>query len=423
MSDPIGALSNILKGKKTANTAANSDFASPSYTLPNGGGSYGVGGLNQPLVQMPSVPTPQFTPQTAAEAPMGPFMNTPSAQPVTPTPPTKGINPNPSNGGSDLPQHSIDVNSKIIRDIANSQASGVPLGSYGMEGGYQGDMPTSEALRIEMLKDRAQGTGLYSVPKGQYASYDQIMGVRAMADKHYTDMINSSSEAEKNSAAAAKTKAENNPEVTDYSSDPWMQGLVVNGLVQGGTVAERKAHEAMLAKLPAEQKQQLIKSSLYNSLSPTERSTFDRGDNLGAGVKQILSDIPEDFTTNPYKYAAQKYSVYLGGKQDPKYLNFKSMVGNLSAPIINEIYGAAVTGSELARAQNFIPDLATDSTEMAMTKLKHLAGFYEYANAKKLARKAGVPMTETMDDFISKYDPSVNKSSSKGSVSWDNILD
>jgi len=145
-------------------------------------------------------------------------------------------------------------------------------------------------------------------------------------------------------------------------------------------------------------------STLYNSMSPAERTSFDRADNLGAGVKQIIADQPADFSTNPYKYAEQKYSVYLGGKQDPKYLNFKSMVGNLTAPIINEIYGAAVTGSELARAQNFIPDLATDSTEMAMNKLQHLAGFYEYANAAKLARKAGVPMTETMDDYIAKYD-------------------
>jgi hypothetical protein len=403
---------NFITGQPVDN---GSSFTNPVYQLPNNGGAINNGSivpqsLYDVLQTAPTTPpkpvamNPNVGGQQAMTQASGPFNGVPS---TTPTPTSVPTSDSTSQTASSTSTQS--PVSKTIQDITSSNESGLPLASIGMEGGYQGDMPSSEALRIEMMKDRAQGTGLYSVPKGQYASYDQIMGIRAMADKHYSNLINTASEAEKNAVDMVKTKSENAP-LADYSSDPWMQGLVVNGLVQGGTANERAAHEAMLSKLPDEQKQELIKSSLYNSMSTGEKATFDTGDNLGAGVKQIIADQPADFSTNPYKYAGQKYSVYLGGTQDPKYLNFKSMVGNLTAPIINQIYGAAVTNSELTRAQEFIPDLASDSTAMAMTKLQHLAGFYDYANAKKLARKAGVPMTQTMDDYIAKYDPSMSKS-------------
>lgn len=419
MSDPIGALSNILKGKKTANTAANSNFATPTYTLPNGGGTYGVGGLNQPLVQTPSVPTPQFTPQSAAETPMGPFMNTPSTAPSTggyEVPAGVGVNTfnkNPASTG-EVPSSGIDANSKIINDITNSNNSGLPLGSYGMEGGYQGDMPASEALRIEMLKDRAQGTGLYSIPKGQYASYDQIMGVRAMADKHYTDMINSSSEAEKNSAAANKTKT--NTSLSDMSSSPWLEGLRVAVGMQGGTKDEREENLAYMLKLPEDRQKDLIRSTVYNKMSVGQQQKFDSYDEVTSGTQQIASMLPADIATNPYKYAAEKYSVFLGGKGTKGYQDFEAILGRVTAPIINNIYGAAVTGSELSRAQTFIPDLAIDSTQRVAEKLKNLAAFAEFAQDAALMRSIGQPKPN-LDDYIKKYTGIVdgtNKSNTGG---------
>lgn len=378
----------------------------PSYNLPNGGGAYNVLSGTQPTTIPQSVVSPAQAQQAAMSQASGPqqtqqWANT-ATNPavVNTTTTTPSVSPETSNPTGAQPTTYTPEQYDALNALIASKLNGAPMGSVGMENGYTG-VADSVGLRREMMKDRAQGTGLYSIPKDTYATPEQIMGIRAMADKHYNDLISTASEDEKNKATIKATQPYT---ISDYSSDPWMQGLVINGLVQGGTAAERKAHEAMLKVLPDEQKQQLIKSSLYNSMSAAERATFDTGDNLGAGVQQIISDQPADFSTNPYKYAAQKYMVYLGGKQDPKYINFKSMVGNLTAPIINQIYGAAVTNSELTRAQEFIPDLATDSTAMAMTKLQHLAGFYDYANAKKLSRKAGVPMTETMDDYISKYD-------------------
>lgn len=363
-------------------------------TLPNGGGDYTTAnstfnGINQPVM----APNPMFnTPDIQAPVVDQPVVSTPA-----PVMPQSG----PSYSGIPTPQQPP-VQPAPVPEAPVAQEPFDPLRAY-------------RDLAMEQAMHSSQGTGLYALKKGVAYSPEQIMSQRKAADSLYDQALKEYADMSANDQR--KLNKDDVEVISDYSSDPWMQGLVINGLVQGGTAKERKAHEAMLAKLPTDQKQQLIKSSLYNSMSPAERATFDTGDNLGAGVQQIISDQPADFSTNPYKYAEQKYSVYLGGEQDPKYLNFKSMVGNLSAPIINQIYGAAVTGSELARAQNFIPDLATDSTAMAMTKLKHLAGFYEYANAKKLARKSGVPLKETMDDYISKYD-TTNNTSGGFSESW-----
>lgn len=46
-----------------------------------------------------------------------------------------------------------------------------------------------ENLKKEWRESRAAGTGYYSIPVGQYASYDQILGVRTMADKYYSKKI------------------------------------------------------------------------------------------------------------------------------------------------------------------------------------------------------------------------------------------
>lgn len=398
MADPIGSLINILNGKKTPQTGANSDFATPNYQLPNGAGTYNVNGVNQPV--MPQMP---FTPQQAKVQPMGPFKDTPAAEKPFQIPEVpQGLGVPSFNQPPEKQLTDVGGNrSKTVEDITNSQSSGLPLGSIGMEGGYQGDMPTSEALRIEMLKDRAQGTGLYSIPKGAYASYDQIMGVRAMADKHYADLINSASDTEKNQATTEKSKTSSTP-LADMSSSPWLEGLRINGLVQGGTADERAQNLAYLASLPADRQKALVMSGLYNGMSTGERQKFDSYDEVTAGTKQIASMLPEDIETNPYKYVADKYSVFLGGKGTKKYQDFEAVLGRITAPIINNIYGAAVTGSELSRAQTFIPDLAIDSTQRVGEKLKNLAAFAEFAQDAALAKKAGMPKP-SLDDYIKKY--------------------
>lgn len=410
-------------GKKQPTAPASNGLTGgvmPTYNLPNNGGGFNLSGLeglqptNPALIQggapqvpvqsymgQPQGPVPNFTPQTSLSAT--------GDMPI--------INPQ-GGGGSGYqggnPEGTIDPNAGAKAFMEKYRIGNTPPETS----------TGANQIYANWMKERNTNTGMFALPEDVSLTPEHMRGIRKAADEYYSGLLSSTSEAEKNAATLAKTNAENNPVVSDYSSDHWMQGLVINGLVQGGTVAERKAHEAMLAKLPSEQKQQLIKSSLYNSMSTGERATFDTGDNLAAGVNQIYQDMDNDFRTNPLINMQQNFGGYLGGKQDPKYLSFQAMVGNLSAPIINQIYGAAVTGSELARAKKFIPDLATDTTAMAMTKLQHLAGFYDYANASKLARKAGVPMTETMDDYLAKYDPAKKgKSTSSGPIGWGNILD
>jgi len=207
---------------------ANLGKKQPTYNLPNNGGSFNLSALsglqptNPGLIQGPQ--TPQDTGLTSGTSAKSFGVQQPALPEVpqptfTETDPTLGL----SQGQQTQPQvpqtttppvadTSSSSQSKIIQDITNSQILGVPLGSIGMENGYTGSMPSSEALRIEMMKDRAQGTGLYSIPKGENVDINTILAIRTMADKHYSDLIGTASEVEKNELQ--KANISNKPELT-----------------------------------------------------------------------------------------------------------------------------------------------------------------------------------------------------------------
>lgn len=389
----------------------NGQMPSPTYQLPNNGGSYNATGTNP--VSSPQAPMPTgnvFTPTEFSSA-QGVF----NAQPTAPqTSNPSSITPGSSVSTDEFTPEQYDQ----LNAILERKAGGKPLA---MQDGAQGI--TSIALRNEQMRDRMNGTGLYSIPKGSFATPEQILGIRKMADEHYANLINTYADAEKTQATINKNEPKT---LTDLSNSPWLEGLRINGLVQGGTADERSQNLAYLASLPEERQKALVRSGLYNSMSTGERQKFDSYDEVVAGTQQIATMLPADIETNPYKYVADKYSVFLGGKGTKPYQDFEAVLGRITAPIINNIYGAAVTGSELARAQTFIPDLAIDSTQRVGEKLKNLAAFAEFANDAALAKKAGMPKP-SLDDYIKKYegivDGTYNKSKSGGAITWDNILD
>lgn len=210
MADPIGALYNILKGKTTPQTGANSDFATPNYSLPNGGGNYGVGGLNQPLVQMPTAPVQQFTPQSAAQASMGPFMNTPSS----------GGYQVPAGVGQDTfsqTQSNPIIPPNVMEGTSSAGMSPEEKAKLqSVVDKYKNEQPSSDDLYNQWLKERESGTGLYALPKDVSLTPDQIFGLRSMADDHYASILQ---------AATAKEKAASSAKAPAYGLDSIFSNL------------------------------------------------------------------------------------------------------------------------------------------------------------------------------------------------------
>lgn len=368
--------------------------------LPNGGGSYSVGsGTANSTAMFPGAISqapemsqfPQVTPTLQQDI----ERQNPVSMPIPPVE-TPQMPVQPQNIPSELTPEEMNKLQSLADEVVTG--SYTPLGASYLDGNTSG-VSDSVALRREMMRDRAQGTGLYSVPKGTFATPEQILGIRKMADQHYSGLIETASQDEKTKSTMEKNKPTS---LASMSGTPWLEGLRVNGLVQGGTAGERAENLAYLSTLPEERQRALVKSGLYNSMSTGERQKFDSYDEVVAGTQQIASMLPADIETNPYKYVADKYSVFLGGKGTKPYQDFEAVLGRITAPIINNIYGAAVTGSELARAQTFIPDLAVDSTQRVGEKLKNLAAFAEFANDSALAKKAGMPKP-SLDDYIQKY--------------------
>lgn len=367
MTDPIGALNSILKGKRT---------------LPNGGGSYSVAnstptGLNVPDVNL-SIPTQYSQPTPAPEATMPPVA--------------------PPADYSSQPGQSTYQPAPVSQATTSTQST---QNAPTEDTGSVDYLDKYRQLALEQARHSSQGTGLYALQPGVQYTPDQIMAQRKSADDIYNQTLGEYSTAAQKQLIEQK-KAKSTTPLSDMSASPWLEGLRINGLVQGGTADERAQNLAYLSSLPEERQKALVRSGLYNAMSTGERQKFDSYDEVTAGTQQIASMLPEDIATNPYKYAAEKYSVFLGGKGSKGYQDFEAVLGRITAPIINNIYGAAVTGSELARAQTFIPDLAIDSTQRVGEKLKNLAAFAEFANDSALAKKAGMPKPK-LDDYIQKY--------------------
>lgn len=388
----------------SSNSMTTPSIGAPTYQLPNNGGSYNASGLNP--TASPQAPMPTGNVFTPPESSAATSMFKSTSAPSSVGPQTLVAPDGVVTGTSGVPM--TEEQRMKLQSIADEYKSKAPQ--------------TSDSIYDQWLKERETGTGLYALPEGVTLTPDQVFGLRSMADDHYASVLSSITAREK---AQASAEAKKPTILGDLSSSPWLEGLRINGLVQGGTADERSQNLAYLSSLPEERQKALVRSGLYNSMSTGERQKFDSYDEVVAGTQQIATMLPKDIETNPYKYVADKYSVFLGGKGTKPYQDFEAVLGRITAPIINNIYGAAVTGSELARAQTFIPDLAIDSTQRVGEKLKNLAAFAEFANDAALAKKAGMPKP-SLDDYIKKYegvvDGTYNKNNS-GPVSWDNILD
>lgn len=266
-----------------ANTNANS---TPMGTSGLGQAPTTFNGIPAGLNMMtPPTPSP-IAPVTPA--PVDTFQYDTDATSTTNT--GTGVNPNQT--------EFTDEQWNSFNALMNSKLSGAPLGSVGMEGGYTGQ-PTSLQLRQEMLRDRAQGTGLYSIPKGTYATPEQIMGVRAMADKHYSDLIGQYSDTEKNAATlASKTPA--------YGLDSVLSGLSTAGANRVNKLADAFDSHPLVKTYNEMQRAALDVQALGKNIE-ANKGVAKAGEDLQLVYMMAKAMDPESVVREGEYATAQKY--------------------------------------------------------------------------------------------------------------------
>lgn len=401
MADPIGSLINILNGKKTPQTGANSDFATPNYQLPNGAGTYNVNGVNQPV--MPQMP---FTPQQAQVQPIGPFANTPSGSTggyevpagadggafSQPQPGSSGYTPSPTPNPAPVPQP------------AQEETGGVDyLDKY-------------RQLALEQARHSSQGTGLYALQKGVQYTPDQIMAQRKSADDIYNQTLGEYSKAAQ--GQLAKQKA-----TPAYGTDSILSGLSTVGASRVNKLTDNFDSSPIVKN--------------YNTVQ-----------NSALKAQEILNDIQ----TRPDKFATagdDMTLMYLFAKaQDPESVVRESEYANVAD------YFSSLPQNvkyQLSRVYKNTPDgrLTDDSRANIFNNLNKLydAQTSQYNNLKsETIRKINdVAGREVGDSLLTDYSNAYSnrsvknntggfaedesgtgtgtKSTNPYAVSWDNILD
>ena len=273
---------------------------SGASSMSSGGGqgtsmnSYGA----SQLANMPTIPaTPEqiasfngttVSSQSQPQGPVDTFQYDTDAANATNT--NTDVNPNPT--------EFTDEQWNSFNALMNSKLSGAPLGSAGMEGGYSGQ-PTSLQLRQEMLRDRAQGTGLYSIPKGTYATPEQIMGVRAMADKHYSDLIGQYSDTEKNEASLASKQPA-------YGLDSVLSGLSAAGASRVNKLADSfDSHP--LVKTYNEMQRAALDVQALGKVIEANKGVAKAGEDLQLVYMMAKAMDPESVVREGEYATAQKY--------------------------------------------------------------------------------------------------------------------
>lgn len=283
----------------------------------------------------------------------------------------------------------------------------------GIQSNFSTNKSSSKDLLLEYMINRAGNKGMYGVESGVPFSPDQIAEQRNSADNYYKTAIGTSIDLEKKAA-------END---VSYDKQAARSNAYVNALnlkrAFGTNKEQRDENIAIFLAQTPEAQGRYARSLVFNNLSVGQQEKFSQGDNAQALSNSLLNTVPSDFNTNPYKYQGQKYSAYLGGTGDQKYKDFQAKIGLIAAPIINNIYGAAVTGGELDRANQFIPNLRDDSTQTVYTKLRNLDAFYEFANDALIANTLGMERPD-INSYLQKNNATVQGTPKSGVVRKNN---
>lgn len=202
-----------------------------------------------------------------------------------------------------------------------------------------------------------------------------------------------------NLQAFRKLISEQQATTKSYTSDPDVANLYNMGLISGGTDAERQARANRLANLPEDQKKQAIRTLALNSLNTAQQAKYQTNQLASSIVDQALANFDTDLVNNPYKYAANTYSGYLGGKKDPKYTQFMQLVESVNAPIRQGFFGASLTVGEQNAANSFLIDKVKDDPKTIVIKLNNLKSIADFTNDLMIYDQIGGERPK-LDDYL-----------------------
>lgn len=260
-------------------------------------------------------------------------------------------------------------------------------------------VPSSRGVLSQMIADRAMGRGLYAVEPGLQLSPEQIAVRRNAADNFYANQIAEMEQKESKS----NTGVDNSLISGNTKATPYLQALFTNPDVAKSPTYLKQLSANLKGQTP-DQQIETVKRVVMQNLPIAQQNQFNSNDQVAGQISGAFAYLPTDISNNPYKYQTQRFVTYLGGSKDPKYNDFKSIIGNITAPYLNQLYGAVLSSGELARANQFVPDLETDDTATIFQKLKNLQSTTRFANDKLLARYTGAPEPNFQDYLSGKID-------------------
>lgn len=277
--------------------------------------------------------------------------------------------------------------------------------NYSSSGGFRDVMG-------QFLRDRATGEGLYKIDPNSRFSPEQINSLKSSADNYYETTLKQLADVEKKKASEDTTAQDLANLSQTTSANNFVRGFL-NSVKIGNSAADTKRILENLMTLSPDQQMQFIRTNIYDRLSTGQKTQYDANENASGQVDALLSTLPTDMWTNPYRYNLNQFITYLGGKKDPRYINMTSQIANIATPLRNAMFGASLTPNEQAAANQFLPDPATDDLRALIIKSKNLRAAAEFANDALIARHLGVEKPNFIE-YLKKYNPELNQETGGG---------
>lgn len=248
-------------------------------------------------------------------------------------------------------------------------------------------------LMTQQGEDRFNREGLYANDPSIPFSPSQIQAQQNAADSIYKERLSFMGDKAK---AASKAGAGN--------IDSFLNGgdLLISALATGNIAGtsenDRLRNFQIISQLPPKQQKRIVEANVYQKLDQSTKEKYDINESVNQQVNTLSSFIDNnpDLQTNLGTYYTQKVKSVFGAGS-PEYKQFQTLVGAISAQKINDLYGAAVTGAELGRADQFIPNLTEDTLETVIIKLDSLAGLGKWYHDYTIAQKLGMELPQVKD--------------------------
>jgi len=171
-----------------------------------------------------------------------------------------------------------------------------------------------------------------------------------------------------------------------------------------GTTAQGKRVLDLVKTDPAQAKR-LYRQLAYTGLTGTIKQSYNTNQEISSSTDSIIKALDTIGSNNPYKNFWQQNGNFLLQSGDQEYKNLGAMVGAITSAKIHEAYGGALTPGELDRADQYIPNLKTDSLATIKTKMGVLNAYAQLAQDTLIASQYGMP-APSLSDYLPNNKPS-----------------